>query len=159
MKKTWLVSIIALVIFFGITYSMDVLMAYFGLYVQRTFSYFYLGVFLKTLILLIFGLFLGLFHFVQERKKVGFWEINKSKICFWGIPSFIVTLFVNIVYMGLQIPIILPSQSVYITNTRGFVFQFSAILLGFIIMTSFYKETEKTKETSLEVINQETISE
>ena len=159
MKKAWLVSIMLLVLFFGVTYCMDVLMYYLSIVFQRTFNYYYLGVFLKTLILLIFGLFLGLFHFVYEREKAGFWRINKGKICFWGIPSFLVTLFVNIVYMGLQIPIILPPQSVYITNTRGFVFQFSAILLGFIIMTSFYKETEKTKETSLDVIDRETISE
>lgn len=101
LKKAWLVSIMALVLFFGITFCMDVLMTYLSKFVQKTFSFYYLGVFLKTLILFIFGLFLGCSTLVQERKKSGLWRINKGKICLWGIPSFLVTLFVNIVHMGL----------------------------------------------------------
>jgi hypothetical protein len=146
LKKAWRISIMALVLFFGITICLDILMTYLSKLVQETFNFYYLGVFLKTLILLFFGLFLGCSTLVQERKKTGVWKINTGKICLWGVPSFLVTLFVNIVHMGLQIPITLPIQSIYISNTRGFFFQFSAILLGFIIMSSFYKETGKTEE-------------
>lgn len=93
---------------------------------------------LQFLMYLAIGKVLGLEKFYNEYKKNGTWKINISRLLIIGIPSLILGLF-NVLYYIIQIiPIIISGPFIRFNMITNFM----QILLGYTIVTSFYKTKE-----------------
>ncbi|MFZ7132368.1 MAG: hypothetical protein ACOWWR_08420 [Eubacteriales bacterium] len=111
--------------------------SYFIKYVQNN----YVGGFIPYVIITLFnigiGLILGLEKFIQELKKEGSWKIDLSKIILMGIPSLYFSFGFFIAYNQYLTIISYPIKILFNTNTYFMnIFQ---VILGFFIITSFYK--------------------
>lgn len=89
----------------------------------------------------VLGSIIGLDCFISERKKQGKWKINLPKIIFISLPSLYFSFALLLVFNG-SIPEILvyPIRALISQDfTYMFIFQ---VILGYSIITSFYKEEE-----------------
>lgn len=86
------------------------------------------------------GMVLGIENFYTEWKKSGHWRVNTSKLLIIGIPSFIISILFILYYIIYWLPIII----VNILSSYSLIVTFMQILLGYTIMTSFYKSEETT---------------
>lgn len=93
------------------------------------------GLFLLIGIMLGFSDRLG-----HEIKKKGSWGIDICKIIFCGIP---IALFAcsNLFYYGINVPVITNFISSYIIHIDSGQIVASQIILGFVLITSFFKKT------------------
>jgi hypothetical protein len=87
------------------------------------------------------GFAFGLETFFNEKRKSGKWKVNIRKLVFLGLPTFFLTL--------TSIPPIIFKLPIYqidpaILNT-GLFFNISEMVLGYVIITSFYKVDQDTK--------------
>lgn len=138
-----------IIIFFIIISNVVTLKATF--YAKR-FEFFPLIV-IKTCIYFIFGAFLGLDNFLKEKSNKGVWKINKPKLLILGLPS----LYFSLSLILLHTKLVWLSSFFYIFKANisnilqmKYIYVFSPILLGFIVVTSFYKHNEdKKNEVSL----------
>jgi hypothetical protein len=95
------------------------------------------------------GLLLGVEHLINERKKDGTWKINLPKIVSMGAPL----LFLHMYLLGYS-----SNQFVHKIFELDFIgtlllsaINFAPILqliLGYVIVTSFYKRCEKNDENN-----------
>ena len=104
--------------------------------VRRTFMHLslYLLLGIDILFYIGFGFVMGLGNFIKEKGKTGKWRINFGKLTIIGIPSLVFAFFVHIVMM-FNIPIggfIVKGEHIYMSLFK--------ILLGYTLITSFYKE-------------------
>ncbi len=90
---------------------------------------------------IIIGATMGLEHFLKELKKAGKLRINIPKLILMGIPSLYLTPLLFIFYGGNTLTQLLygwiGKYLAYNSNSLVFLFQY---LLGYTIITSFYKE-------------------
>ncbi len=86
------------------------------------------------------GLVLGLEHLFQEIKKVGTWKINLPQIIFMVIPSLYFSLSVLFGFINNQFAktIFYPVSILIGKGSISFTIIFQ-LILGFTIITSFYK--------------------
>ncbi|RDY22968.1 hypothetical protein CHF27_010710 [Romboutsia maritimum] len=85
------------------------------------------------------GAILGLEYFMKERKKIGKWTVNISKIVIVGVPSLIFALPLNLLLIdGISVPDIIMK---ILANDNLMVI--CNVILGYIIITSLYKAEEK----------------
>ena len=90
-----------------------------------------------SLICILLGLLLGKEHFVTEYRKQGNWSVNFVRLIIMGIPFGIFAFYFVIIY---TIPIgVFPS---YLANSTLF-FEFSGLIFGYTLVTSFYKKQQK----------------
>lgn len=91
-----------------------------------------------SLICIVIGLLLGLEHFFKEFRKEGRWTVNLIRLVIMGIPSGISAFyFVLSVVLSLRIPSFMMYSTLF--------YEFSGLIFGYTIMTSFYKKQEKLK--------------
>lgn len=100
-----------------------------------------------SLIFVFIGILIGLEHFVIQYRRQGKWSVNITRLIILGIPSAIFAF-----YIALASTIVIPIPS-FIYN--GYLFSaVSALILGYTIVTSFYKSqsiftTESENSTQL----------
>lgn len=103
----------------------------------------YLIMGLSLIINFCFGAILGLEHIVREVKKEGVWKLNIPKAIFIGLPSLYFSLTLFIYYSnGPPFPFSLRSLEILATSKSNFTSLFQ-ILLGYTVITSFYKNNEE----------------
>ena len=83
---------------------------------------------ISAIVFLIFGILIGGTNLISEIKKEGKWKFNIPKFILIGIPSLILSIKILLYF-------IFPFKIYLLINPA--VFQ---IILGFVIITSFYKE-------------------
>lgn len=82
------------------------------------------------------GITLGVEHLICEIRKEGNWNINLPKLVLMGVPSLYFSLTIFIYYKIIN----LPSRPIFILLKGGNKFiTISQLILGYIIITSFYK--------------------
>jgi len=116
--------------------------------VQETYN---VNPYFQNIIMLIFyggiGLILGLEHLIQEIKKQGKWVINIPKLVLMGIPSLYFSLSILIYYINSQFvrDILSYPIGILLNNSPNFISVFQ-LILGYSIITSFYKENEEISQ-------------
>ena len=134
--KSWLkyftiISLLLIVVFGG------------GYFLEGMKENYYRGGFNPFIIMIGFyvgiGLLLGLEHLIHEKNKEGYWKINLPKIILMGVPSLYFSLAL-ILYINLNV------FSFPLRILMGIGIDFMSIfqiVLGYSIITSFYKIDEK----------------
>ncbi len=107
--------------------------------VVRTFyRYIEYSILVQIISFVLIGLFVGGFQFVREFRKAGKWQINKEKLIVIGLPLFLLLAMINLMYFGVSWPSPIGRLLLDIGSSRITV-PGIGILLGFVAMTSFYK--------------------
>ncbi|MCB8815906.1 hypothetical protein [Desulfosporosinus shakirovi] len=102
-----------------------------------------------SLIFVFIGILIGLEHFVIQYRSQGKWSVNIARLIILGIPSAIFAF-----YIPLAFTFVIPIPSfIYNGNLFSTV---SALILGYSIVTSFYKNqsiftTKSENNTRLEI--------
>lgn len=147
MKKSWLKYLIYVLLIFTLL-CIDA-------YVTRqqvidratTFQFSYLY-FLTTMVIRIcIGFSLGLEYINKEMKKEGKWEVNFPKVILLAIPSLyfsIAILLFNTFHNEFLQKVLYKPSWYFIKLGYDFTFIFQ-ILLGFFLITSFYKQYFETR--------------
>lgn len=99
------------------------------------FSYYYF-IFIPIIFNIMVGLILGFEHFVKEFKTIGNWRINAPKLVVMGVPSLFFSL-ANL--FGLLNITVLRRILWRMVNSGTYFVTLSQVILGYIIITSFYK--------------------
>ena len=89
-----------------------------------------------------FGFFLGLNHLIEERIKEGKWQVNLSKLIIIGIPSLI---FGHAFYLIFLFHISLGRFGSFLVTKPSTYMILFRVLLGYVVATSFYKESSVGK--------------
>lgn len=116
--------------------------------VQETYN---INPYFQNIIMLIFyggiGLLLGLEHLIQEIKKQGKWVVNIPKLVLMGIPSLYFSLSIFIYYSSSQFvrEVLSYPTGILLNNGGNFISVFQ-LILGYSIITSFYKKNEKISQ-------------
>jgi hypothetical protein len=76
------------------------------------------------------GVVLAIPHLIKNRKEKSMWKIDYKKLLLFGLPSMYLT-FSFTLHVYIKIP--------YFIMTTSSLFKIAAILLGYIVATSFYK--------------------
>lgn len=87
-----------------------------------------------------YGILLGFCdRFIYEVKKNGPWKLDVSKILLFGIP---VGLFAcsPLIYHGVNVTGLTSSVITYIVNTDAGQIVAAQMILGYVLITSFYKK-------------------
>jgi hypothetical protein len=91
----------------------------------------------SQLIFMGLGILLGLEQLIKAMKQTGRWSINKEKIIILGIPSVYFTFYYLIHFFVKFIAI--KGSLVLFLMEKPFL-QVAAVIFGYVITTSFYKE-------------------
>ncbi|MCY6485431.1 hypothetical protein OW763_13940 [Clostridium aestuarii] len=89
------------------------------------------------------GLLMGLEHLICEIKKEGTWAINLPKIVLMGLPSLYFSLTVFICYSNNQFVRNVWAYPIGILIKNTTIISVFQLILGYSIITSFYKHNEK----------------
>ena len=117
--------------------------------------FYYLGNGFKHLLAITVGVLLGLDRFLIEKNRLGKWKFYSTRLVIVSIlPTFYVLRYLSIV-LGFLFKISIPFA---IYKTFGNVFLASGsqgenlmmVILGFVFITSFYKEKEITIESQVQ---------
>lgn len=98
-----------------------------------------------TIIYPLFGMLLGTSHILNEHKKRGKWKLNLGKILVIGLPAFFLSYYTVLVF-SIDAPLhflSIPGGFFNKMMLSGSTMHFFQILLGYTILTSFYKEERK----------------
>ncbi|MDO0824646.1 hypothetical protein [Desulfosporosinus nitroreducens] len=87
-----------------------------------------------SIICIFLGVLLGLEHLVGEFRKDRNWSVNIVRLIIMGVPSGVFAFYLLL----LTLPIRFPS---FLFNTSLF-YEFSGIVFGYTLMTSFYKKQD-----------------
>ncbi|MDP4093695.1 MAG: hypothetical protein Q8920_10080 [Bacillota bacterium] len=91
----------------------------------------------------IFGVLLGMEHFIKMKKGTGMWKLNTTRLLIVGVPSFILSLYYFFYHSNIRILIdltdLLPNEIMLQKPFMNFV----QILLGYIVITSFIKKNKE----------------
>jgi len=96
-----------------------------------------LAIYPKTVFFIIVGMLFGLEYFIAERKKSGKWKVNFEKLLILGLPSFYISLS-SLPYLNLYLWI---NVGVPWVDPYGIFADISKAILGYVILTSWYKST------------------
>ncbi|KKM09706.1 hypothetical protein SY88_17340 [Clostridiales bacterium PH28_bin88] len=97
-----------------------------------------LGLFLEyTLIYISVGILIGLDHLINEIRKQGRWALSIEKLILLGLPA-VYLAFADIFWYSESLHFLLPSP-LYLYVTGGRIQLFAGVILGYTVMTSFYK--------------------
>jgi len=117
------------------------------LYFDREFDLNKSYLIINFLISISLGIFIGLRHTMNEVRKNGKWQVDFSKLIIIGFPLLFISLYHIWIYGDIQI---LKDIIVYgLGSLRIFGLSTSSVslfqvILGYIIVTSFHKNTNKT---------------
>lgn len=106
-------------------------------------------VIVNTCIYFLFGVILGLDNFLKEKSCKGVWRVNKPKLLILGLPSLYFSL--SLILERTKLVFLYGNWKIFnvsilsILNMKH-IYAFSQILLGFIVVTSFYKYNEDEKK-------------
>ena len=131
-----------LVIFIVLVNAIDWANRYMSFLMAMTFRYKALGVLVQIIGSFLFGLFLGSLDFIRELKKDGNWKVNKERLLVLGLPLFIILVMGNITLLRIKWPQIVEKFMRYILSSDYRIITYIAIFLGYIIISSFTKESE-----------------
>lgn len=131
-----------LVIFIVLVNAIDWANRYMSFLMAMTFRYTALGVLVQIIGSFLFGLFLGSLDFIRELKKDGNWKVNKERLLVLGIPLFIILVMGNITFLRIKWPQIIEKFMRYILSSDYRIITYIAIFLGYIIISSFTKESK-----------------
>ncbi len=95
----------------------------------------------KYIINLFIGIILGLDNLIAEMKKEGSWKINLPKLLIIAIPALYFSLGIMIYYMTdsiLSVP-----AGLLIKNGNSSFMDIFQLILGYSIITSFYKSSQE----------------
>ncbi|MDD4411945.1 MAG: hypothetical protein WC147_06125 [Syntrophomonas sp.] len=88
----------------------------------------------------IVGALLGICgHFAYEIKKSGSWKVDIPKITILGIPLGLVACS-YLIYFGIDIPWMIKKVFAYIVNIEVGQVVAAQIILGYVVISSFYKK-------------------
>ncbi|MGB4661770.1 MAG: hypothetical protein WBI07_21530 [Mobilitalea sp.] len=94
-----------------------------------------------------FGLLLGFEHLLREWHKRGNIKINRSKIIFLGVPSIYFSIVYYFAYSGNQFLSNNLARPIYaLFNMDDNFIPLFQIILGYILITCFYKNPETINE-------------
>lgn len=126
--------VVVSVIVFGLLYLATRYLIELNNQANRTFNVepvWYFSVFIYFVV----GVLFGLEHLVREIKKDGLWKVNLYKLVFLGVPA----LYFAIGSMPLTYNVLADFLRILLTYQGLKFFHLSATILGYVIMTSFYK--------------------
>ncbi|MFZ7120990.1 MAG: hypothetical protein ACOWWH_08590 [Eubacteriaceae bacterium] len=126
--RKYIIFILFLSVYIFIAYVLDNITSS---YVNETFNPF-VKILFDYLMYIIFGMILGIEYLLNQKKLEGKWKINLSKLLIMGIPSLFFASHHYITIVGINIfPTILNSMFLILWQ----------ILFGYVVVTSFYKDT------------------
>lgn len=95
----------------------------------------------KETVVILFGVLLGLEHFLKERKKTGQWRLNIPRLLILALPCFVFFIIKLLAVLGITF-----NQPV-LFNVLKLIFHIPELLevfLGYILVTSFLKKVQTT---------------
>lgn len=95
------------------------------------------------------GIVLALPYLYSQMKTFGSWKVNYKKLVIIGIPALCTTFFFFIYYSELWIRNIIPNF-LLVTFSNMLTYQIGGIILGYVLLTSFYKKEDQVKARSQE---------
>ena len=104
----------------------------------RPFDYLNLGFLFIIIGSFLFGVFLGSFNFIGDRKQNGQRKVDKERLLVLGLPLFILLLLVYITYLGMRLPQAIHRLMFYILANN--MFEYISIFLGYITISSFTRK-------------------
>jgi membrane protease YdiL (CAAX protease family) len=118
------------------------LVFYFGSYLReyqaRTFNSKPV-IYIYPLMYIFIGILIGIEYWYKQRKIKGKWMIRRERLIFLGIPSFIMTFHLVLLFDVFNKPFLPANLHHLLSDNRSYFV--GGILLGFILITSF-KKTE-----------------
>lgn len=90
------------------------------------------------------GFLIGLEYFLKEKRKGGRWKVNVPKLILMGLPSLYFSLYAFILYFPVPfvINILIQPIEFFLRSNITFMDIFQ-LLLGYVVVTSLYKVSEK----------------
>lgn len=137
-KKSWFIYVIIIILFCILIFIKEYAIRFLALASKSTFGANNLLLITVSFIFnVVIGLNLGIEYFLEERKKVGTWEINLCKLILMGFPSlfFSLTLYLERINSQFVHNKLLQFASYGINFIP--VFQ---IIFGYVLITSLYKK-------------------
>ncbi|WP_069997334.1 hypothetical protein [Cellulosilyticum sp. I15G10I2] len=141
MKKKWLNYIIFILVASCFIFVGSITLDNFNSYVQKLIARtmqvpgFWI-LYIDVALYVGFGILIGLDYLIREKRKTGKWKINISKFIIIGFPCLV---FASVVPISIGLQITIGSFMVRGLNIYMPLFK---ILLGYTIVTSFYKESD-----------------
>lgn len=118
----------------------DYVTGLFNTYAKRNFSVNYSYLIISLLIGISIGLLLGLEHFIIEIKKEGKMKLNLPKLILIGLPTLYTSLGFLLIYSGIPfLQNIVAYPLIYLSRYGSGCVPISQLILGYIVITSFYK--------------------
>jgi hypothetical protein len=140
-EKTWLKYLIYILVIGGAIFAQQYVNHRFNKQMNETFHVnFYLMYLVQFLFNMLIGFLLGLECLIKEWKKEGYWKINWAELFIMGVPSLFFSIYIYL-YFFLQITVMQPLFYLLLEKGSNIIPAFQMIL-GYIIITSFYKKSE-----------------
>jgi hypothetical protein len=142
-NKAWLKYVVYTVLIISLIFLKEYVARQFRLNFNETFQINFYFVTIAILINIGIGLLLGLEYLVSEIKKDGAWKVNLPKITLMGLPSLYLSVTYFLLYnQSLQKIIAYPILNIITKYGTNFV-PFFQLVLGYVVITSFYKHSEE----------------
>lgn len=90
---------------------------------------------------ILLGAILGLEHIFNEKRKIGKWKLNAARLLILGLPMLILSLMFPIYFIGFARYFKIFDIFFNSKNFDGYSIVFR-LILGYIIITSFYKSAD-----------------
>jgi hypothetical protein len=145
--KSWLKYLGYILIIFGVVYLKSYLEIKLQTELNKTFKINYVLFVTAILMCVVAGVLVGLEHFLGELKKEGKWKFNVPKFVLLVIPSLYISslYFLSLIKSEKVLNIVVyPIVKLFKGNTT-FIPIFE-LMLGYFLITSFYKAAVKTQE-------------
>lgn len=91
---------------------------------------------------ILLGAILGLEHILNEKGKIGRWKLNVARLLILGLPMLILSLMFLIYFTGFARDLKIFNIFYSSKNFDGYSTIFR-LILGYIIITSFYKSSQE----------------
>ena len=138
--KKWLHSLIKALIIFAAIIFLAAIHQSFSLTTSSA-SDSWVTFHITLLIFLLFGLLLGLEHLVCEAVKKGKWHVNLPRLILLGLPSLLFGFYFDLYYTNIPFLRLLAHFLPAFLAQFAVFEQLSILLLGYIVVTSFYRDT------------------
>lgn len=137
----WIKYIIYATLIFLMIVIKDYISGLYNTFFKRNFSVNYSYIVISILIGISIGLLLGLEHFIIEIRKEGRMKLNFPKLILIGLPALYISFGFLWIYSGISfLQNIVAYPLIYLFRYGSGCAPISQLILGYIAITSFYKE-------------------
>ena len=136
----WIKYLVYAALIFLMIVIKEYISSLFNTYFKYNFSVNYSYMIISLLIGISIGILLGLEHFIIEIRKVGGIKFNAPKLILVGLPALYISLYFIWIYSGISfLQNVVAYPLMYLLRYGSVCVPLSQLILGYIVITSFYK--------------------